>query len=246
MLGIEHRGEEALPSLVLKQAGAELAQDAMVEAGVGQLERKQVLPVDPRSHRVGRLPVRQVLTKLHQCDQRQAPWRIGRLAESGIEVAKDGVIKQWTKPVAQEQESVPTWKRRISDGCRLTWNSRNGIMWAQSHGCYSSRATTPTPGKSSGLRLRQQCPAVCGRERRLLLLTLRLRVALPWDAWAKRTLGPDEGTSSKAGQGMCRAGHEEMGVTERGGSRRVPSHTPEPLRSEARGREDPWSGHAVA
>jgi hypothetical protein len=65
---VQHAGEQALAGLVPKQAGAELAQHTMVEASVCQLQRQQVLPVDPAADRLSCLPVAQPLAELHQRD----------------------------------------------------------------------------------------------------------------------------------------------------------------------------------
>ena len=77
---VEHASEQALAGFMVKQAGAELAQDAVVEARVGQVQGQKVLPVDPRPNRIGRLPVGKALAELHQRDQGQPPRRVGRLA----------------------------------------------------------------------------------------------------------------------------------------------------------------------
>jgi hypothetical protein len=54
---LEQPVEQELLGAADDQTPAELAQHAVVEAGVGQLERERVLPVDARAHRVGRLAV---------------------------------------------------------------------------------------------------------------------------------------------------------------------------------------------
>jgi hypothetical protein len=100
--GVEHAGEQALAGLVLQQARPELAQDAVVEAGVGQVQGEQVLPVDPCPYRLRGLPVGQVLPELHQRDQRQPPRRISRLAKGGVEVTEGGITEHGAEPVAQE------------------------------------------------------------------------------------------------------------------------------------------------
>ena len=61
---LQQLAEQPLLGVGLKQAGAELAQDRGVEAGVGQLEAEQVLPVDARPHRLRRTPVGEVLAEL--------------------------------------------------------------------------------------------------------------------------------------------------------------------------------------
>ena len=50
-----------------EKARAELAQDRVVEADVGQLQAQRILPVDPRADRIGGLPVGQPLHELQEC-----------------------------------------------------------------------------------------------------------------------------------------------------------------------------------
>jgi hypothetical protein len=147
MRGIEHVGKQAPAGLVLQKAGTKLAQDAVVEAWVGQVECEQVLSVDPRPHRLSGLPVGQTLAKLHQRDERQPPRRIGWLAEGGIEIPKGSIIEHGTKMVTQEQVDVSARERRSSDSVRLRRNSRNRTMQRQGHGRHSSRAATSTSGR---------------------------------------------------------------------------------------------------
>ena len=56
---VQHAGEQALGGALLDQAPAELAQDAVVETRVGEIEGEQVLPVDPCPDPFGRLRVAQ-------------------------------------------------------------------------------------------------------------------------------------------------------------------------------------------
>src|SRR4051794_21673942 len=87
------RPSRPLPGPVLEQSAPELAQDAVVEAGVGQIERQQVLPADPATDRLGRLAVAQPLAELHERDQRQPPRGIGRLAEYGVEIGEVAILE---------------------------------------------------------------------------------------------------------------------------------------------------------
>jgi hypothetical protein len=61
--------------LACNKAGAELGQHAEMEARIGQLKPQRILPVNPAAHRIGGLPVTEVLQKLKHCDQSQTPWR---------------------------------------------------------------------------------------------------------------------------------------------------------------------------
>jgi hypothetical protein len=90
---LEQPAEQPLLGAALEQAGAELAQHRGVEAGVGQLQPEQVLPVDARPHRLGRAPVGEVLAELEQGDERQPPRRQPGLAVPGEQVGEVGVGK---------------------------------------------------------------------------------------------------------------------------------------------------------
>ena len=83
------------------QPRPELGQHAEVEAGVGQLEPERILPVDPGAHRVGRLPVAEVLEELEDRDQGQPPRGERRLALAGIEPAEILVLVDDAELVAQ-------------------------------------------------------------------------------------------------------------------------------------------------
>ena len=91
----------------------------MVEAGVGQLEPEQVLPVDPRPHRLGGLPVGQVLAELQEGDQRQPPRRQPRLAEPGEQVGEVRVGEDGAELVAQPEEGVALAEGGPGDARRL-------------------------------------------------------------------------------------------------------------------------------
>ena len=75
-----------------------------MEAGVGQLEPERVLPVDPRAHGVGGLPVAQVLEELEDRDQGQAPWGEAGLAPGGVELAEVLVLAEGAELVAQPRD----------------------------------------------------------------------------------------------------------------------------------------------
>ncbi len=137
--GVKHAGEQALASLAAEQPTAELAQDAVVEAGVGEVKGEQVFPIDARPHRVGGLPVGEPFAELHQRDPGQPPGRVGRLAERRVEVPKGGIVEQGAEPVAHEQVGVAARERGSGDALGLFGNRRNRAMRAKGHGRYSSK-----------------------------------------------------------------------------------------------------------
>ena len=71
--GAQYRVQDHPLDLAGQQAGTELAQHGVVEAGVGQLQPQQVLPVDTPAHRVSGLTVGEVLHMLQHRHQRQLP-----------------------------------------------------------------------------------------------------------------------------------------------------------------------------
>jgi hypothetical protein len=103
---LEQPAEQPLLGATTDQPRAELAQHRVVEAGVGELEAQEVLPVDARPHRFGRPPVGQVLAELQEGDQRQPPRRQSRLAEPGEQVGEVGVGEDGAELVAKLEERV--------------------------------------------------------------------------------------------------------------------------------------------
>src|SRR5690349_4800388 len=104
---------------MLKQPSAELAKHSVVEPGAGQVQGQQVLPVDPRSDGLGGLAITQALTELHECDEREAPRRVRRLAALRIEISKAGVVEHRSKPVAQEEVGIAARERGSGDTGRV-------------------------------------------------------------------------------------------------------------------------------
>ena len=119
LAGLQQLAQQPLLGAAREQARAELAQHRVVEAGVGQLQPEQVLPVDPRPHRLGGLPVGQVLAELQDGDQRQAPRRQARLAEPGEQVGEVGVGEDGAELVAQLEEGVALAEGGPGDARRL-------------------------------------------------------------------------------------------------------------------------------
>src|SRR5215213_3044665 len=78
--------------LVRNKAGAELRQHAEVEARVRQLEPQRIFPVNPPAHRIGGLPVTEMLQELKHRNQRQTPGSQARLTADGIQRAEVRVL----------------------------------------------------------------------------------------------------------------------------------------------------------
>src|SRR5689334_16951772 len=64
MQALQHDLEQILITPSGKQAGPELTQYREVEARIAKLQAEGVLQVDPAAHRLGRLPVGQVLEEV--------------------------------------------------------------------------------------------------------------------------------------------------------------------------------------
>lgn len=69
----EHHLQHPGRRVTFDQTSAEVAQERVVEPRVLQLQAQSVLPVDPRTHCLGRRPVRQILGELQHRDERQLP-----------------------------------------------------------------------------------------------------------------------------------------------------------------------------
>ncbi len=85
---LKHRVQQQMLRSAHHEACAKLRQHAEVEARVGQLKAKGILPIDPGAHGVGRLTVAELLEKLKHRDQSQPPRRESRLAPRGVELAE--------------------------------------------------------------------------------------------------------------------------------------------------------------
>jgi hypothetical protein len=140
---LEQLAQEPLLGATREQAGAELAQHRGVEAGIGQLQPEQVLPVDPRPHRLGRLPIGQVLVELQQGDQGQPPRRQARLAAPGEQVGEIRVGEDRAELVTELQEQVALAEGGAGDARRLLRHrlKRAGL---ERHGGASEWQTEPT------------------------------------------------------------------------------------------------------
>ncbi len=60
----------------------------MVKARIGQFQAEGVLPIQAAAYGISGLPIRQVLHKLEDRNQCQAPGRFGRLTMRGKQISK--------------------------------------------------------------------------------------------------------------------------------------------------------------
>ena len=140
--GVEQALQQAPAGFVFEQPAPELTQDGEVEPGVGQLQREQVFPVDPAPHGVGRLPVAQPFAELQERDQSQAPGRIRRLAQLGVEVGEARIVEHGAEPVAQEHVWVAAPERGPGDAGCVVGHGRDGLLRAERHGRSPSGSPT--------------------------------------------------------------------------------------------------------
>ncbi|ACA18375.1 hypothetical protein M446_4012 [Methylobacterium sp. 4-46] len=89
--GLEDADQQPSSGLVLQQPAAELAQDAGIEAGIGEVEGQQVFPVNPGSDRLSGLAVAQAFAELQEGDEGQAPGCVRGLAAAGKEVSERSI-----------------------------------------------------------------------------------------------------------------------------------------------------------
>src|SRR5215204_4894357 len=145
---------------MLKQAAAELAEHGVVETRVGQVKGQEILPVDPRPDGLGRLAVTQALTELHECDQREAPGRVRRLAALGIEISKASVVEHGAEPIAQAKIGVAAGERSPGNAGRVVRNGRDRLLQAERHGRLPGGKATLHRCPRSLTRFRQRYPSV--------------------------------------------------------------------------------------
>ena len=62
------------------QPGAELAQDGMVEAGIGEFQPQDIFPINAAADGIRGLAIGEAFGKLEDCGQRQARGRFCGLA----------------------------------------------------------------------------------------------------------------------------------------------------------------------
>lgn len=160
---VQETGEQTLAGLVFEQAGPELAQDRKVEAGIRKIESEQVLPVNPASHRVGGAPVAQPFPELHQCDECEAPGRVGWLTQLRVEVGEIGIGEQGAEPVAQEHVGGAAPESGLRDPSGVLRDRRQWLR-TERHGRPPDWKPSQRPtGRPRSLR--QQCRARYGAAR---------------------------------------------------------------------------------
>ena len=131
---LARRVQQTLGGVPTQQPAAELAQHAVVEARVGQVEGEQVLPVNARPDRLGRLPVAQPLAELQQRDKGQPSRRIGRLAALGAGVGKACVVEHGAELVTRQQARIAAPERHPCDTGRVVGHRGDGWPRVERYG----------------------------------------------------------------------------------------------------------------
>ena len=106
LAGLEHRLQQEPFGTAGDEAGAELAEDGEVEAGVGQLQAEGVLPVDAAADGVGGLAIGEPLGELQDRDQGQPPGGLRRLSPVGEQAGEAFVVVEGAQGVPHGQVGV--------------------------------------------------------------------------------------------------------------------------------------------
>ena len=114
--------EESFLRAALEQARAELAEHGGIEAGIGEFEAEEVLPVDPGADGVGGRAIGQLLDELEDGHQGQPPRCLGMPTPGRIERSEFEVIEDRPQLVTQGQTDVVSRKGRSGDAGGLIRN----------------------------------------------------------------------------------------------------------------------------
>ena len=86
-----------------------------VKSGIGEIQTEQLLPIEPPTHRLCRLLIRQVLHTWHHGDQGQSPWSLGGLPIRRKEVRKIFIGVDASQDIAHVHVHVAFRVRRACD-----------------------------------------------------------------------------------------------------------------------------------
>src|SRR6266700_5467539 len=84
----EHFLQQELFCILLYQTSPKFGEHRGVEPRIGEVQAQQIFPIDPSTHRICRLPIRQVLYKLHHVHEGQPPRCFGWLPFLGEQFRK--------------------------------------------------------------------------------------------------------------------------------------------------------------
>src|SRR5579872_1171642 len=149
----------------LDEARPELREDREVEAMVGELQTKGILPVNPRSHRFRRLSVGEPFTELHDRYQRQSPGSFRWPTSGSKERGEAFVVVDGTEQVTHLHVHIPFRERGVSHASCLVRNGANRFGLQGQHSLPGSGWGCPQyhPGPSlRSPRIRQRYPIEWG------------------------------------------------------------------------------------
>ena len=104
------------------KARAELAQNSVVEADVGQLQAQQIFPVDPCADRIGGLPISQPLHELQERCERKPDRRLGGPSPGREQVSEVAIRDDPMQVVIETHDRITLWKDRPRDLRGLVWH----------------------------------------------------------------------------------------------------------------------------
>ncbi|GGL60238.1 hypothetical protein GCM10014719_71680 [Planomonospora parontospora subsp. antibiotica] len=130
---------------VRDQAGAKAAEHREVEPRIGQLQAQRVLPLDPAPHRVGGLPIGQVLGVLQHRYQRQLPGRQAGAPTRPEHARELGIGEQRAQRVADAHRH-----RAFGEGGPCHPRGQLGDLrpWTRPHRHRSTILSPPEEGKA--------------------------------------------------------------------------------------------------
>ena len=105
-----------------QEARAELAQNSVVEAGVGQLQAHQVFPVDPGTDRIGSLPVGQPFHELQQRCECEADRHLGGLFPGRKQGGEVAILDHHMQVVIETHHRIAVGKDRPRHQRGLVWH----------------------------------------------------------------------------------------------------------------------------
>ncbi|GAA0256336.1 hypothetical protein GCM10008965_26110 [Methylorubrum aminovorans] len=111
----ERRVEEPAFRPMGEKAGAELAQDSVVEAGIGELQAQEVLPVDPRADCVGGLAIGESLHELQQGREGEPDRRLSGASPHREQVGKVVILHDLMQVVIEAHDRIAVRKDRSRD-----------------------------------------------------------------------------------------------------------------------------------
>jgi hypothetical protein len=124
---VKDRVEETALSLMSQEAGAEFAQNRVIEAAIGEVKTQQVFPIQARPDGVSRLAIRQSLHKLEQRNKGEARRSLSRLALRGKEFNEVAVVEEHVEVIIHAHHKIARWEDGVGNTGRLLWNEVNDL-----------------------------------------------------------------------------------------------------------------------